>query len=98
MRQATIVLVTALIVLLPVAVLAGTWEPVYKKGQAKLVEVMKIGGGAEDSEDEVPFYRPMNPCVGHDGTIYVLDYQATEVSAFSAAGEFLVKFAREGEG
>lgn len=35
---------------------------------------------------------------GRDGTIYVLDYQASEVRAFDAEGRFLRKVATRGEG
>jgi hypothetical protein len=77
---------------------AGNHEAVYTKGQAQLVEVMKIGGGSDEGDEPPAFYKPMAPCVGRDGTIYVLDYETTEISAFNARGEFLFKCARGGEG
>lgn len=73
-------------------------EAVYGKGQAKLVEVMRIGGGPEESEDAPPFVRPRDVRVASDGLIYVLDGEACEIVTFDRNGEFLYRFSRNGEG
>lgn len=73
-------------------------ESIYTRGQAKLVELMKIGGGPEDSEGEPPFVRPRDVRVASDGTIYVLDGEACEIVAFDRNGKFKQRFSRNGEG
>lgn len=53
--------------------------------------------GAEDDE-EVIFGVISSVTVDGEGNVYVLDRQLTEVSMFSAAGEYLGPVGREGEG
>jgi hypothetical protein len=91
----------AILAVIPITVRAETpsnLESVYKKGQARLVEVMKIGGGEEEGDEPPVFYTPMAPCVARDGTIYVLDYETKEILVFSREGKYQFKFARAGEG
>jgi hypothetical protein len=54
--------------------------------------------GAVDGEPALIFGDVRGIDVGRDGTIYVLDYQASEVRAFGREGRFLRRVAARGEG
>jgi len=54
--------------------------------------------GAVDGDPHYIFGDVRGIEAGRDGTIYVLDYQASEVRAFDAEGRYLRTVAREGEG
>lgn len=54
--------------------------------------------GAVDGDPHFIFGDVRGVEAGRDGTIYVLDYQASEVRAFDAAGRFLRTVATRGEG
>jgi hypothetical protein len=54
--------------------------------------------GAMDGAEEVTFGRISDIAVGPDGRVYVLDFQAKDVRVFDAAGAFLFRFGRPGEG
>jgi len=73
-------------------------ESIYRQKEAKLVEVMKIGGGPEESDDDPPFVRPRDMRVASDGSIYVLDGEASEVVVFDRDGKSRFRFSRNGEG
>lgn len=59
---------------------------------------MKIGGGAEDSDEDPPFVRPRDVRIASDGSLYVLDGETWEIVTFDRSGKFLFRFSRKGEG
>ena len=54
--------------------------------------------GAIEGPEASVFGQVAGVVVGRDGRIYVADAQAKEVRIFSAGGEFLSRFGRDGEG
>lgn len=59
---------------------------------------MDLRLGAVDGDPHYIFGDVRGIEAGTDGTIYVLDYQASEVRAFDATGRYLRTVARKGEG
>jgi hypothetical protein len=59
---------------------------------------MDLRLGAEDGDPHYIFGDVRGIEAGRDGTIYVLDYQASEVRAFDAEGRYLRTVAGKGEG
>jgi len=59
---------------------------------------MDLRIGAVDGDPHYIFGDVRGIEAGRDGTIYVLDYQASEVRAFDAEGRYLRTVARKGEG
>lgn len=60
-----------------------------------LHELWEVGA---DDDDDVIFGVIASVTVDDEGNVYVLDRQLTEVSMFSAAGEYVGPVGREGEG
>jgi hypothetical protein len=66
-------------------------------GELAIAEIdLKIG--AIEGEENLIFGDVRGIEAGSDGTIYVLDYQASEVRAFDAEGRYLRRVAGRGEG
>jgi hypothetical protein len=67
-------------------------------GEVRIAEIDLRIGTVEGSDPNFIFGDVRGIEAGRDGTIYVLDYQASEVRAFDAEGRFLRKVATRGEG
>jgi len=67
-------------------------------GEVAITEIDLRIGTVEGSDPNFIFGDVRGIEAGRDGTIYVLDYQASEVRAFDAEGRFLRKVATRGEG
>jgi hypothetical protein len=72
---------------------AGGWS---EEEAPQLVEELRIG--TIDGEESYQFGRIASLDVDMDGNIYVLDYQAREVKAFDANGQFIRRMGRPGSG
>lgn len=59
---------------------------------------MDLSVGSVESDSNFIFGNVRGLDVGRDGSIYVLDYQASEVRAFDGHGNFLRKVATRGQG
>lgn len=86
-------LLTALIVSLT-AVTQG--PPVFEPADAWLTPAFRIGEAF--GPPETAFGRITDVAVASDGTVFILDGQARTVRRFSATGEFIRAFGREGGG
>ncbi|MCP4550187.1 MAG: 6-bladed beta-propeller [bacterium] len=67
-----------------------------KAKSVELKELWRIGGDTDDEDEFFGFIQALTSDA--DGNIYLLDGQLNEVKAFSADGEFIMTFGREGEG
>jgi len=73
--------------------MAGGWS---EEDAPRLVEELRIG--TVDGEESYQFGMLASLDVDDDGNIYVLDYQAREVKAFDANGQFIRRMGRPGSG
>lgn len=73
----------------------GTWSA-SERWTLDTEEAVSIG--TLDGAEEYTFGEVTGVAVADDGRIYVADTQALEVRVYSAEGEFLFRFGRNGEG
>ncbi len=80
-----------------VAIVMNTATPMWRAGDEWTVtEDLRIGTVAGEAEFQFGLITGLD--VGPDGTVYVLDMQASEIRAFDAAGNHLRSFASAGAG
>ncbi len=79
-----------------VTVVNNPKEPLYNTPVLKLKEDLSIGGAG--AEGDAGFEQIMTFVVDEDGTIYVLDFQASHIKAFNASGKYLRTIGRKGQG
>ena len=81
---------------LPNGVVTVTYDALPRAPADTFVAVVRIG--SVDASEGVAFGDVRGIEVGADGTIYVLDFQASEVRAFTPGGEHIATLTRRGEG
>ena len=71
---------------------------VAQSGDLQIIALHELWEVGADDDDEVLFGVISSIDVDAEGNVYVLDRQLTEVSMFSADGEYIGPIGREGEG
>ena len=81
-----------------IAILFVATCAVAEPGDLQIVALHELWEVGADDDDEVLFGVISSIDVDAEGNVYVLDRQLTEVTMFSADGEFIGPVGREGEG
>ncbi|UCG50545.1 MAG: hypothetical protein JSW58_10075 [Candidatus Latescibacterota bacterium] len=71
-------------------------NPVKPPETVQLEELWRIGGESEEEGELFGLIRGLT--ADQNGSVYVMDYQLSQVSMFSPEGEFVRTIGREGEG
>jgi len=66
------------------------------KVELELVRV--YGGGVDELDENLQFYRPRDAIVDGDGNLYILDAGNFRVQKFDLNGEFVQSFGKQGQG